>query len=232
MLRSRAAIRALLVAALSSPSFAHAQQPGAPLAWMNTKLAPERRTALLLAAMTREEKFAQLLLGGVDLGAPAGGELALADGGSKQAYASGAIYFHPRIGTAFECHGEILAEYIRQGEQVSGLGYPLSDEQADPNVAGGVLNLFEGGTVFVAPGDAVSVQFDDMPIAPQIALKIADAFPVAIAKGQAFGLDQLGAAVGLLPGNPLLESVRALLPKFEVREINGVIEVLAPTKPA
>jgi len=166
-----------------------------------------------------EEKFAQLLLGGVDLGAPAGAELALADGGSKQSYASGAIYFHPRIGTAFECHGAILAEYVRQGEQASGLGYPLSDQQADPNVAGGRLNLFECGTLFAAADDAVSVQFDDMPIAPQIALKIVDALPVAIAKGQAFGLDQLGAAVGLLPGNPLLESVRSLLPKFEVRRV-------------
>ena len=166
-----------------------------------------------------EEKFAQLLLGGVDLGAPAGAELALDDGGSKQSYASGTIYFHPRIGAAFECHGEILAEYIRQGEQASGLGYPLSDQQADPNVAGGRLNLFEGGTVSAAPGDAVTLQFDDMPISPQIALKIVDAFPVAIAQGQAFALDQLGAAVGLLPGNPLLESVRALLPKFEVRRV-------------
>ncbi|MEO5819724.1 MAG: S8 family serine peptidase [Vicinamibacteraceae bacterium] len=41
--------------------------------------------------------------------------------------------------------------------------------------------------------------------------------PLPLARGAVFGLDQLGAAVGLLPGNPLLETVRGLLPTFVVR---------------
>ncbi|MEO8623681.1 MAG: glycoside hydrolase family 3 C-terminal domain-containing protein, partial [bacterium] len=56
----RAARHTLIVAAFGVPGLAHAQRPGAALPWMNTTFAPERRTTLLLAAMTREEKFAQL----------------------------------------------------------------------------------------------------------------------------------------------------------------------------
>ncbi|MEO8334372.1 MAG: glycoside hydrolase family 3 C-terminal domain-containing protein [bacterium] len=47
-----------VVAALAAPCAAQGQQGNTP--WMNTRLAPERRTALLIAAMTREEKYAQL----------------------------------------------------------------------------------------------------------------------------------------------------------------------------
>ncbi|MDB4893345.1 MAG: glycoside hydrolase family 3 domain protein [Gemmatimonadetes bacterium] len=63
MLRRQTALRVIVIAALSVPCFAHAQQAAAPLPWMNTTLTPERRTALLLAAMTHDEKFAQLIGG-------------------------------------------------------------------------------------------------------------------------------------------------------------------------
>ncbi|MEP7001927.1 MAG: glycoside hydrolase family 3 N-terminal domain-containing protein, partial [bacterium] len=65
MLRSREGIirvarYTLVITSLCVPGVARSQQPDAPLSWMNTALAPERRTALLLAAMTRDDKFAQL----------------------------------------------------------------------------------------------------------------------------------------------------------------------------
>ena len=56
MPRSRTMLGAMLIVTLGAPVSARAQQP-----WMNTKLTPERRTALLLGAMTRDEKFAQLV---------------------------------------------------------------------------------------------------------------------------------------------------------------------------
>lgn len=55
MPRSHIVHRMLVAAALVLPCAAPAQ-----VAWMHATLAPERRTALLLAAMTRDEKFAQL----------------------------------------------------------------------------------------------------------------------------------------------------------------------------
>src|SRR5512138_3579108 len=49
--------RALLLAALTAPSMTRAQATP----WMQTGLGPERRTALLLGAMTLEEKMQQLV---------------------------------------------------------------------------------------------------------------------------------------------------------------------------
>ncbi|MEO5814649.1 MAG: glycoside hydrolase family 3 C-terminal domain-containing protein [Gemmatimonadaceae bacterium] len=61
MPRNRLAVRCLLAAMLLAPCIARAQQAVSSPSWMNARLTPERRTALLLAAMTREEKFAQLV---------------------------------------------------------------------------------------------------------------------------------------------------------------------------
>src|SRR5690349_21336565 len=56
---SPARLRALAAAlSLLAPAAARAQ--AAPKPWLNAALPPERRAALLLAAMTRDEKLAQL----------------------------------------------------------------------------------------------------------------------------------------------------------------------------
>src|SRR2546423_9335730 len=55
-----AARRACIAIAISLPAIVLGQQPAQRHAWMNTALPPARRTELLLAAMTRDEKFAQL----------------------------------------------------------------------------------------------------------------------------------------------------------------------------
>lgn len=166
-----------------------------------------------------QEKHALLLRNAVDLGDLIGGEESTPDGGSRQAYQFGVIYFHPRIGTAFECHDLILRAYVEQGEQAGGLGYPTSDEEEDPDSAGGRLNRFEGGTIFLSPASDVTVRHAVHTFVREVTLKISDAFPLGLEKGQTLGLDQLGALVGLLPGNPLLEAVRALLPDLVTRRV-------------
>ncbi|CAN5315247.1 glycoside hydrolase family 3 C-terminal domain-containing protein [soil metagenome] len=55
------AVRAIIVASFALPAAARAQQVVRTLPWTNAALAPDRRAALLLAAMTREEKYAQLV---------------------------------------------------------------------------------------------------------------------------------------------------------------------------
>jgi hypothetical protein len=47
-----------------------------------------------------EEKFNSLLFGGVNLGSAMGEEEPTSDGGAKQRFESGTIYFHPRVGEA------------------------------------------------------------------------------------------------------------------------------------
>lgn len=99
-----------------------------------------------------ESKHQQLLDEGIDFGAALGPEQVTYDGGSKQEFQFGSIYFHPRIGEAFECHGAILGRYKDMFEELGMLGYPVTDEQDNPRVPGGRTNKFENGSLFL--GDA------------------------------------------------------------------------------
>lgn len=161
-----------------------------------------------------QDKFNLLLQSGtLNLGQPIRPEEVLTEGGSKQFYEFGAIYFHPRIGTAFELHGLILQKYIEIGEHLSGLGYPLSDESDDPNVLLGRMNQFERGSLNFDPAIGVTAFFDEnQPIVPQVVVKIVDAILVGLDRGMTLSLNDLAAAVGLLAGNPLVEAVRIILP--------------------
>jgi hypothetical protein len=62
----------------------------------------------------------------LNLGFPVGVEETLYDGGSRQRYEFGAIYFHPSVGAAFESHGLILQTCLDLGEEQSRPGYPLT----------------------------------------------------------------------------------------------------------
>lgn len=167
-----------------------------------------------------EEKYNFLLENVVNLGAPIGEEESLPDGGSKQVYQFGVIYFHPRVGTAFECHGLILEAYISLGEQSSGLGYPITDEIDDPNVAGGRMNVFERGVLTYDPAIGVTPQFDNNDIiVPQVVLKITDTLPLTLDQGMVLDLDQIAAMLGLLPGNPFIEAVRLIFPDLVFRRL-------------
>ena len=68
----------------------------------------------------------------VNLGGTLTEEQDVPNGGAKHDHEFGTLYFHPRMGEAFECHGLILQTYRDMGEQDSALGYPLTDEVDDP----------------------------------------------------------------------------------------------------
>jgi subtilase family protein len=166
----------------------------------------------LLQMTMIEDKFNSLLESGtLNLGQTIGPEEFLSDGGSKQFYEFGAIYFHPRVGAAFESHGLILQTYISLGENQSGLGYPTSDESDDPNVLLGRMNTYEGGSLNFDPETGVTENYFDLPIAPQVVVKIVDSLPLGIDRGVTLSLDDLAGLVGLT-GDPLVEAVRFLFP--------------------
>lgn len=147
-----------------------------------------------------EDKFDSLLFGGLNLGSPLGNEETLTDGGAKQLYQFGAIYFHPRVGAAFECHGLILQTYVELGEQTSGLGYPVSDEMDNPDVPGGRMNVFEFGQLVWSESTGVRVEFDRWSMIPQVVVKLHDEIPILLSQGGTLSLDQLESAIGPIGG--------------------------------
>jgi Subtilase family/LGFP repeat len=166
-----------------------------------------------------QDKFDALQQQGFDLGKTVGSEELLPDGGSVQRYDLGAIYFHPRAGEAFECHGLILDTYVALGEQSSALGYPMSDEFDDPNVLLGRLNVFEGGSLLFDPEVGVTPQFEDIPVSPQVVVKFLDELPLQLEQGAELGLDEIGVALGLGDGDPFIEAVRLVLPDIAFRRL-------------
>lgn len=148
----------------------------------------------------------------VDLGEPLAAEVALPDGGSKQQFEFGRIYFHPRVGAAFEVHGAILDNYVALGEQNSPLGYPKSDELDDPD---GKVNFFEGGSLQFNPATGVNLSFTAQEDRlNRIVVKIVDRLAVPIAVSQTLTLDELGVIVGLFPGDAPLEVIRGVSPNL------------------
>lgn len=95
------------------------------------------------------DKYAQLGgLGGL-LGPLIGPETAAANGGLKQEFQRGAIYWHPNAG-AWEVHGAIRAAWLALGGEGSVLGYPLSDETAAPDNIGR-FNDFQNCSMYWHP---------------------------------------------------------------------------------
>ena len=161
-----------------------------------------------------DDKHAELLQSGtLNLGSPVGNEVSFEDGGSKRVYQFGTIYFHPRVG-AFEVHGLILEKYIELGENQSGLGYPMSDEGDDPHVLIGRMNQFEAGTLNYDPAIGVTPNYTDLPLIPEVVVKISDGFRLGVDQGISLGLDDFVGLVGLSSGNPLVEAVKALVPNL------------------
>ncbi|MFF7245899.1 S8 family serine peptidase [Embleya sp. NPDC008237] len=167
-----------------------------------------------------DEKHDSLIANGIlDLGAPIGDEEELYDGGSCRAYTFGRIYFHPRVGEAFEMHGLVMDGYLGMGAETGGLGYPTTDETDSPDVAGGRMNAFELGTITFDPVSGIDVRTIDPPLAPQVVVKIADGAFVPLGQGGSLDLDRFAADV-LGPGSELaVEAVRALLPDLALRRV-------------
>lgn len=95
------------------------------------------------------DKYAQLGGQAAFLGAPQGAEQAAANGGRKQNFQNGSIYWLLETG-AHEVHGVIRARWLDLGAETSLLGYPLSDEST-PADGIGRFNEFQGGTVYWHP---------------------------------------------------------------------------------
>jgi Subtilase family/LGFP repeat len=157
-----------------------------------------------------EEKHDSLIEDGLDLGEPIGEEETLDDGGSKQVYESGNIYFHPRVGAPFECHGLIRDRYIELGEEKSRLGYPVTDEEDNPTVGGGRMNGFEEGALLFDPENGVSEHF----VLPQVVVKFADSIPIRLGQGERLSLDQLADIVGVV-GASSVAALGEILPGLE-----------------
>ncbi|MYS86849.1 S8 family serine peptidase [Embleya scabrispora] len=171
-----------------------------------------------------DEKHDSLISNGIlDLGDPTGDEEELYDGGSCRAYIFGRIYFHPRVGEAFEMHGLIMESYLGLGAETSGLGYPITDEADSPDVAGGRMNAFELGTITFDPVSGINVRTTDPQVAPQVIVKIADGVFVPLGQGGSLDLNRFAADV-LGPGSEFaVEAVRALLPDLALsRVFDGV----------
>lgn len=81
------------------------------------------------------------------LGFPLTSEVAAPDGrGLFTQFDHGAIYFTPQTG-AFSVHGELLAEWARQGYEAGRLGYPVRNEVATP-ARPGAVQPFEHGVLY------------------------------------------------------------------------------------
>lgn len=167
-----------------------------------------------------DEKHDSLISDGIlNLGDPVGEEEELYDGGSCRAYTFGRIYFHPRVGEAFELHGLIMDNYLGMGAETGGLGYPITDEVDDPDVLGGRMNRFELGDITFDPAFGINVRTTDPEIAPQVIVKIADSVFVPLGQGGSLDLDRFAADV-LGPGSEFaVEAVRALLPDLTLHRV-------------
>ncbi len=172
-----------------------------------------------------QDKFNFLLQNVIDLGQPVGGEESTYDGGTKQRYDFGVIYFHPRVGTPFECHGLILQAYLGEGEELSGLGYPITDESDNPDVAGGRMNTFENGAIFFDPAAGTSVQFaNDQVLIPQVVVKVEESIPINLGQGETLSLDQLAGLAGIFGGAPIIQTISSLLPSLTFRRLFDTVD--------
>lgn len=163
-----------------------------------------------------EEKFDLLSQNGLDLGVAIGSEEPLFDGGSRQEFEFGTIYYHPTVG-AFECHGLILKKYRDLNEVQSGLGYPISDEQDDPFVLLGRMNEFEFGSITFSNGFGANTQFNEPIDIPQVIVKLDDSIPISLQPGELFTLDDLLADIGERGGEFVIETIRFIFPDLMFR---------------
>jgi uncharacterized protein with LGFP repeats len=86
------------------------------------------------------------------LGAPTGNErCGLRDGGCKQYFAGGAIYWSSATG-AIAVRGKMLTKFKQLGEEGGTLRYPTGDRQ-DTTGGLGLVQRFQNGIVFLKDGD-------------------------------------------------------------------------------
>lgn len=92
-----------------------------------------------------QDKVEALARSGFGVGTALTAETAVRNGGAMQQFTAATIISHPALG-AFEVHGLIRHSYeLAGGPDQSPLGYPISDEEADPDVPGGRRSRFQFG---------------------------------------------------------------------------------------
>lgn len=95
------------------------------------------------------DKYAQLGGAGGFLGGLLSAEQVAANGGIKQEFQHGSIYWHPTTG-AHEVHGAIRTRWLDLGAEGSDFGYPVSDETVSRDGVGR-FSEFQGATVLWHP---------------------------------------------------------------------------------
>ncbi len=167
------------------------------------------------------DHFQELLDAGLNLGNPQGSEQDLYDGGSMQVYDFGRIYFHPRIGQAFESHGLILQTYVDKSAEQGPLGYPTSDEQDDPSVAGGRMNTFELGTIHFDQVTGISVTQNATPLelTGRVVVKLEEGLSVPLGDGQTTDLAGLGTMLGPSAQTAVFTQLAQLLGNAPIRRV-------------
>lgn len=91
------------------------------------------------------------------LGYPTSDEIPAANGGRRQEFDHGAIYWH--FNEAYYVAGAIRDRWNQLGAEGGAFGYPISDEiDTPPELAdhGTRMNLFEGGVIFWGPAQGTS----------------------------------------------------------------------------
>ena len=165
------------------------------------------------------DKLAALPKVGIDLGEPLSDEEDLPDGGARQPFDNGGLYFHPRLGEAFLCAFDLLQEYANQGQQDGALGYPVADSAVDPDVDGGLIGVFEGGALRFDPAVGTVAEFADMVSCPQIVVKIVESLPVTLEQGVEISLEDFAAMLGLASDDPFVFALEELLPDLTFRRL-------------
>jgi len=165
------------------------------------------------------DKVAVLQDAGVDLGNALEDEVELSDGGARQSFDNGALYFHPRLGEAFLCAFDLLQEYVTQGQQNGPLGYPVTDSRSDPAVDGGLIGEFETGVLRFDPSIGTVPEFTDIIPCPQVVLKIVDGLPVDLEQGSETGLEDFASMLGLSSDDPFAFALAGILPDLTFKRL-------------
>jgi hypothetical protein len=177
----------------------------------------------MFAAMATaiEERFQELLSGGLNLGQPVGGEQTLYDGASMQVYEFGRIYFDPVIGTPFEVHGLILEAYLNAFAELGALGYPTSDEGDDPSVLLGRMNTFAWGEIRFDPAHGAKVLPDTtgLEFVPRVVVKLVDGVNIGLDDGEETDIAGIGSVLGSAARTPVFAAVAALLGPTPLRRV-------------
>jgi hypothetical protein len=117
-----------------SANFSNQKQYWISFNLLATLIPPKGYTAL--SGCTRDAVVGAIAekydaLGGCNsvIGPPITEERGTPDGvGRFSVFERGSIYWHPRVGGAYEVHGRIRDRYAKEGWEVGHLGYPTSDE--------------------------------------------------------------------------------------------------------